>query len=69
MLFVYFVLMRVGPSTERLVTLPANMTSDAAQSRGTPPRRAQRLAAELIERISGGDRREDRRLDAEGGLA
>ena len=32
-------------------------------------RRAQRLAAELIQRTSGGDRREDRRLDTEGGLA
>ena len=34
-----------------------------------PPRRAQRLAADLIERTSGGDRREDHRLDTEGGLA
>ena len=34
-----------------------------------PLRRAQRLAAELIERTSGADRREDRRLDTEGGLA
>jgi hypothetical protein len=60
-LFVHFVLMRVGRSTERLATLPANYGFRC--SKWHVPRRAQRLAAELIRQTSGVDRREDRRLD------